>query len=199
MNLNAIIEEAGALLNLGIDSSSLSAYYIKFRKFANDAVRIISKRFKQNRREVANLDEENCFELEDLNRTVLKIEKIEYVDDDGVAYPLRWEQVNGRGTGVIRVYFPKSIEEPPSSVYVIYTFEPMKMEQGDDIPEVPEFSHYLIPYYIAAQHRFSQDGDVAGMGAYQMQMFNSGLNDLEREQVGEYRTYKLKGYNFRLI
>ena len=197
MNLNAILEEAGALLNMDVDVASSSIYFVKFRKFANDAVRIISKRFKENRSEVVDLDEENCFDLGYLNRTPLKIEKIMLVDSEK---PLYWEQVNGRGTGIIRVYFPKELEEtPPTQVAVRYSYEPRRLETGEDIPEVPEFSHYLIPYFIAAQHRFSQDGDVAGMGNYQMQMFNQGLQDLEREQYGERRSYNLKGYNYHLI
>ena len=40
---------------------------------------------------------------------------------------------------------------------------------------------------------------MAGMGSYQMQMFNQGLQDLEREQYGERRSYNLKGYNYHLI
>lgn len=196
MNLNAILEDTGAILNLGIDVASSSIYFTKFRLFANDAVRIISKRFKQNRKEVVDLDEENCFELSALNRTVLKIELIKTNDD---RFPLHWEQVDGRGTGVVRVYFPKHLDPVPKQVSVVYTFEPRKMVTGSDEPEIPEFAHYLIPFYIAAQHRFSQDGDVAGMGNYQMQFFNQGLQELEREQYGERRTYKLKGYNDRLI
>ena len=195
MNLNAILEDACALLNLGVDSASSDLYFNKFRLFANDATRTISKRFKQNRREVVKLDDEYCFDVRDLNRHCLKIQQIKTKDDEHWLY---WEQTDGRGTGIIRVYFPPNVE-PADEVAVVYSFEPMKMEQGDDEPEIPAFSHYLIPYYIAAQHRFSQDGDVAGMGAYQMQMFNSGLNDLEREQYGEHRSYRLKGYDARLI
>lgn len=196
MNLNAILEEAGALLNLGIDVASSQVYFVRFRKYANDAVRLIAKRFKENRRDVVDLDEENCFDLGYLNRTPLKIEKIMLVDKE---FPLYWEQVDGRGTGIIRVYFPKDLDPIPKQVAVRYTYEPRRLETGEDIPEVPEFSHYLIPYFIAGMHEGHTTSRGRLIANYQMQFFNEQLAQLEREQYGERRTYQLKGYNDRLI
>lgn len=196
MNLNAILEEAGAMLNLGIDVASSQVYFVRFRKYANDAVRLIAKRFKENRREVVDLDEENCFDLGYLNRTPLKIEKIMLVDKE---FPLYWEQVDGRGTGIIRVYFPKDLDPMPTQVAVRYTYEPRRLETGEDVPEVPEFSHYLIPYFIAGMHEGHTTSRGRLIANYQMQFFNEQLAQLEREQYGERRTYKLKGYNDRLI
>ena len=81
MNLNAILEEAGALLNMDVDVASSSIYFVKFRKFANDAVRIISKRFKENRKEVVDLDEENCL-YKNLNKDLeLKAEYYGLIED----------------------------------------------------------------------------------------------------------------------
>lgn len=193
MNLNEIIQDTLSILRLGTESSSNDTYRREFTRYANDAIAIISRRFKQTRTDKVDLDDEYIFRLTDLDRACFRVERVTSVDGH-VFIP--WEQTD-RGTGEIRCFLAPF--ENIRTVKVTYLYKPARLVNLEDVPELPEFAHDLIPHYVAAQHRFSQDGDVAGMGNYQQQTFERMLNDLALEYYGDPKAYKLKGFNENLL
>jgi len=193
MNLNEIIQDTLSILRLGTESSSNDVYRREFTRSANEAIAIISRRFKQTRTDTVSLDDEYVFRLIDLDRVCYRVERV--TSEDGHVF-IPWEQTD-RGTGEIRCLV--GTFEGIHTVKVTYLFRPARLVNLEDVPELPEFAHDLIPVYVAAQHRFSQDGDVAGMGNYQQQTFERMLNDLALEYYGDPKAYKLKGFNEHLL
>lgn len=192
MNLNEIISDALAILDYGTESTSVDRYRREFTRFANDAVLLISRRFKQSRTEKMSLDEEFCFSLNDLDRACFKIDCIRTLG--GIDVP--WEQPD-RGSGDVRCFFPLGGET--NTVKVSYQFRPAKLVNLEDVPELPEFAHDLIPHYVAAHHFFGQNGKTSKSVNTEEQTFERMLNDLALEYYGEPRAYKLHGYNERLL
>ena len=94
MNLNEIISDALAILGLGTESTSIRVYMREFTRFANDAVLLISRRFRQSRTEKMSLDDEHCFRLADLDRACFKIDRVRKLTGKDVY----WEQPD-RGSG----------------------------------------------------------------------------------------------------
>lgn len=192
MNLNEIISDATAILGLGTDSNSGSVYRREFTRFANDAIILISRRFRQSRTEKVTLDGEHCFRLADLDRPCLKINRIRTLSGKDVY----WEQPD-MGSGDVWCFLPKG--EEVEQVSVSYQFRPAKLVNLEDVPELPEFAHDLIPHYVAAQHFFGQNGKTSKSVNTEEMTFERMLNDLALEHYGEPRAYKLKGYNERLV
>lgn len=188
MNLNEIISDTLAILGLGTESTSINAYMREFTRFANDAVLLISRRFKQTRTDKVSLDGEHRFRLTDLDRPCFKINSIRKLTGE----PVRWGQ-SGRGSGDVHCSFPYG--EAVDIVNVSYQFRPAKLVNLEDVPELPEIAHDLIPHYVAAWHLSGEDGRTN----MEMQIFERMLNDLPLEYYGEPRAYKLYGYNERLL
>lgn len=191
MNLNEIIQDTLAILRLGTEASATESYRREFTRYANDAIAIISQRFKQTRIDVVPVDDDSCFVLAGLERPCTRIEK---VVSRGVQIP--WEQT-ATGSGEIRCLFQG--REKPDSVKVYYQYRPARLVNLDDVPELPEHLHDMIADYVAAQHRYSQDGTVSAAGNFQMQTFERKLAGLSREHLGEPSAYVLQGYNERLL
>ena len=197
MNLHEIIADACAILHLGTEASMMQPYAQEFRKFANDAVIEISRKARQVRTDVVELDKNFEFPVSDLDRVALKIVSIQ----DEAGRPLRWEQT-AIGTGVIRVFLPVSVvvvDDPAFKVRVMYQFRPARMVNPEDEPELPEYAHDAIPWFVAAQHQFSQGGDNAGMGNYAMNQFQTMLQNMPFPYLGEERSKHLHNYNRGLI
>ena len=191
MNLSEIIQDTLAILRLGTEASATETYRREFTRYANDAITIISQKFKQTRIETVPVDDDSCFVLADLDRPCTKIEK---VVSHGVSLP--WEQTT-TGSGEIRCLLPSG--EKVGVVKVYYQYRPARLVNLDDVPELPEHLHDMIADYVAAQHRYSQDGTVSAAGNYQMQTFERKLAGLSREYLGEPSSYVLQGYNERLL
>ena len=192
MNLFGIMMDAAAELRLGVDTATITHYRPEFRMYANDAIFVISDKFRQTRKEPVTLDSDCVFKTTDLDRGCLRIEKV----TDSRGNTIQWEQVQRGGTEIRCV---SALVAPGDSVDVTYRFMPARLVNDGDVPELPEFAHCLIPHYVAAQHRFSQDGDVAGMGAYQMQVFNQMLAKIAPDHLGDERAYQLHHYNEGLL
>lgn len=192
MNLSEIISDATAILGLGTESTSGSVYMREFTRFANDAILLISRRFKQFRTEKMSLDEEHCFRLAELDRPCFKIDRIRTLDGKDIM----WEQPD-MGSGDVWCLLPEG--EETDTVRVSYQFRPAKLVNLEDVPELPEFAHDLIPHYVAAQHFFGQNGKTSKSVNTEEMTFERMLNDLALEHYGEPKAYKLKGYNERLL
>lgn len=192
MNLSEIISDTIAILGLGTESTSGSVYQREFTRFANDAIFLISRRFKQSRTEKMSLDEEKCFRLTDLDRVCYRVDRIRTIDGKDVM----WEQ-DDFGSGDVHCLFRAGDER--SIVKVTYQFRPAKLVNLEDVPELPEFAHDLIPHYVAAQHFFGQNGKSSKSVNTEEMTFERMLNDLALEHYGEPRAYKLHGYNERLL
>ncbi len=192
MNLNEIISDATAILGLGTDSNSGSVYLREFTRFANDAIFLISRRFRQARTEKVPIDAEHCFRLSDLDRVCFKIRR---VWADG-GKDVMWDQPDG-ASGDVWCFFPEGTA--PERVNVTYEFRPAKLVNLDDVPELPEFAHDLIPHYIAAQHFFGQNGKTSKSVNTEEMTFERMLNELALDHYGEPKAYKLNGYNERLL
>ena len=188
MNLNEIISDAVAILGLGTESTSGSVYRREFTRFANDAVFLISRRFRQARTEEVRLDEERCFRLADLDRPCYRIDRIRTAFGKDVA----WEQPD-LGSGYVHCLYETDV------VRVTYQFRPAKLVNLEDVPELPELAHDLIPHYIAAQHFFGQNGKASRSINTEEQTFERMLNDLCLEHYGDPSFYVLHGYNERLL
>lgn len=192
MNLHEIIAASLTVLRLGTEASSVDTYRREFTDYANDAVNRISRKFRQTRTETVELSEDSTFITADLSRPCYKICWVR--NEQGHMLP--WEQI-GIGTGEFRVIPPFKI--PASEkVVVTYEFRPARLVNGEDVPEVPEFSHDIIKWYVCGQHRMSAEGSV-NSGNYYLQLFERELNELPNPSYGEPRAYKLKGYSERLI
>ena len=197
MNLHEIVAETLDILHLGSEASMVEPYTGEFRKFANDAIIEITRKFRQTRTEVVELDNNFEFPLTDLDRICLRV--VDVLDMYG--RPLRWHQT-GIGTGVVQVYLPIAVREtsdPYEKVRVVYQFRPARLVNPEDEPELPEFAHDCIPYFIAAQHSFSQGGDNAGMGNYYMNQFQNMLQNMPFPYYGDRAANKLHNYDKGLI
>ena len=196
MNLHEITADACAILHLGTEASMMSPYMEEFRKFANDAVIEISRKQRQVRTDIVELNKDLEFPLTDLDRMCLKVVSIQ----DMKGRDLMWRQT-AIGTGVIHVFLPLAVIEGDTveKVRVMYQFRPARMVNPEDIPELPEFAHDAIPYFVAAQHNFSQGGDNAGMGNYYMNQFQSMLQNMPFPYYGERASKELHNYNRGLI
>lgn len=188
MNLNEILSDTIAILGLGTESTSGNVYMREFTRYANDAIQLISRRFRQSRTETLPLDDEHCFKLIDLDRVCYRIDRIRTLD----GHDVMWEQPD-RGSGDVFCFLP--YREEKERVQVTYQFRPAKLVNLEDEPELPEYARDLIPHYIAAQHLSGKDG----MTNKEMQTFERMLNDLVLEYYGERRAYKLRGYNEGLL
>ena len=197
MNLHEIVADTLALLHLGTEASTTSAYTPEFRKFANDAIIEISRRFRQTRTEIVELDNNFEFPLTDLDRMCLLVVSVQ----DMHGRPLQWKQT-AIGTGVIHVYLPiavRTTDDPKEKVRVLYQFRPARLVNPEDIPELPDFCHDCIPYFIAAQHHLSQGGDNTGMGSFFLSEFQRMLNDLPYPYYGDEASKRIHNYNKGLI
>lgn len=197
MNLHEIIAEALDILHLGSGASFVEPYTGEFRKYANDAVIEISRKFRQTRTETVTLDNNFEFSIADLSHMCLMV--VEVLDAYG--RPVRWHQTHV-GSGVVHVYLPIAVREttdPNETVHVVYQFRPARLVNPEDVPELPEFAHDCIPYFIAAQHHFSQGGDNAGMGNYFMNQFQNMLQNMPFPYYGDKRAKKLHNYNEGLL
>ena len=196
MNLHELCAEALGLLHLGSEASTVSFYFNEFRKFANDAVINISRKFRQTRTERVKLSDELTYQLGDLERICMRVINIR--DEHG--NPLHWMQT-GMGTGEVKVFLPIPVYVEGEEYYVKieYEFRPARMVAPEDIPELPEFCCDCIPYYIAAQHNFTQGGDNVGMGNFFMSAFQTMLQDLPFNSYGEVSARRLHNNNDKLI
>jgi len=198
MNLHEIISEACAILHLGTEASMMSPYAEEFKKFANDAVIEISRKQRQVRTDIVELDNHLEFPLTDLDRMCMKVVSIQ----DMFGRELAWRQT-AIGTGVIHVYLPIAVIEGDTvkEVRVMYQFRPARMVNPEDVPELPEFAHDAIPYFIAAQHCYSQRGgkNNAGAGEYYEREFQSMLQNMPFPYYGERASKELHNYNKGLI
>ena len=197
MNLHEIISQALLILGLGSQAHVLDAYADEFKMYANEAVKQISRKFRQTRTDIVQLSENQEFDVSALSHVCAKVCVIQ--DENGI--PLHWMQ-SSYGSGLIHVSIPVYVieaDDEPASVRVTYEFYPKKLELDADIPELPEFAHDPIPYYIAAQHKFRQDGSASAQGQYQLAEFNRMVADLPVPSYGERASYKLHNWNRGLI
>ena len=134
------------------------------------------------------MDEERCFRLADLDRPCYRIDRIRTASGKDVA----WEQPD-LGSGYVHCLYETDV------VRVTYQFRPAKLVNLEDVPELPELAHDLIPHYIAAQHFFGQNGKASRSINTEEQTFERMLNDLCLEHYGDPSFYVLHGYNERLL
>lgn len=182
MTLNEIIAAALGRLGRGNDEQTIDHYRSTFTDYANRAVKKISLKFKQTRKETIVLDEEYMFSVGDLSRQCYKILAVraagKHVDF--------FQDPPGSGDFVCRTKEPE--------VDVTYRFVPNKLSAPSDVPELPEYMHDIIVHYIVACERCGGDPETQGTSSADFQLFNQELSELLRETRGEPRSYKLMNY-----
>lgn len=183
MTLNDIISAALLMLERGTDAQTIENYRDQFTKYANDAVYEISLRFKQQKKETVPLIERS-FSVSDLSRDCLRVTEV-LVNGKKVDY---WQDPHGSGT------FKVAANDEAEEAVVAYRYVPKEMTSPTDVPELPDYQHRLIPYYVVACQRCGGDPSTQDTASAHFALFNNKVSQLQRETRAEPRSYKLIHY-----
>lgn len=182
MTLNEIIASSLGRLNRGTDEQTIDFYRFTFTDYANRAIKKLAYRFKQCRKETVELDNSHAFDVKSLQRGCYKIMDVRAA---GKSVDF-WQEPMGSG------FFMCDTKE--TAVDVVYQFVPPRISASADRPELPEHMHDLIPLYVVACERCGGDPETQGTASADFQLFNDGIQELQRETRGEPRSYKLLNY-----
>jgi len=197
MTLNEIMASALQRLGRGNDPQTIEAYRDVFADYANEAVRQIAERFIAQLAEEVTLqtaDEDSRYpglryvKMSDLTHKCRRIERIEV---GGV--PRMYIQVP-QGSAEFFVYLKSKELDAYDKAVVYYRPIPATLENTVDVPEVPEYTHYLIVHWIVAMERAGGDPNMQGTSGIDFQLFNQGLNSITNAHYGEPRGNRLLGY-----
>lgn len=183
MNLGEIISSALDILSRSHDANTIEEFRAQFTYSANNAMMQIARRFKQSRKETVALTNKT-FSTSQLARQCIRIDNV--YDSDGV---ISFNQdIPGSGSFVC--------DTTDSEVKVVYEFFPNDMLYLSDIPDVPAYTHNIIPLYIVACHRAGAgDGDTQVSASVYFSLFNARLRDLiHNSHRSEPNSYKLLNY-----
>lgn len=183
MTLNEIIVSALRRLDRGTDRQTIGAYRSVFTNYANTAIKQIARQYKQCKKETVALDSDNQFNVTSLSRGCFMIHSV-LVDGKPVDF---YQEPAGSGLFTVKT--------DANSATVVYQFVPAGLSATTDIPELPPYMHDIIPYYIVACERAGGDPETQGTASVDFQLFNSQLQSILRETMGEPRSYKLMNYD----
>ena len=182
MTLEQIIVDALRRLERGTDTQTLKAYRRVFTTYANAAIKRIADVFEQCRKETVDLDDEKMFAVSALSHGCWQIISIRDSKRDC------YFQQDPPGSGLVRVH---TLDH---SVTVTYRFVPRELSATSDVPELPEFAHDLIHYYIVACARAGGDPDTQNTASVDFQLFESKLSRLAKSTLGEPESYRLRNW-----
>ena len=192
MTLNEIMASALQRLGRGNDPQTIEAYRDVFADYANEAVRQIAERFIAQRAEEVDLqtDDEGkrYVRLSDLSHGCRRVEGIVVGDK-----PRPYIQVP-QGTAEFYVYLRDKELGSYDKATVYYRPIPATLENTVDVPEVPEYTHYLIVHWIVAMERAGGDPNMQGTSGIDFQLFNQGLMSITNAHYGEPRGNRLLHY-----
>ena len=181
MTLNEIIVASLLRLNRGTDTQTIRTYRDVFTDSANKAIRKIALRYKQSRKETIVLSD-GSFNVRALSRNCIRIDEVR---SSGKAIDF-WQDPPGSG-----IVFCNT---ESNSVDVVYRYLPERLSSTTDTPDLPEYAHDLIVHYVVACERCGGDPGTQGTASADFQMFQTGLAELGRSNMGEPRSYKLLNY-----
>jgi hypothetical protein len=185
MTLNEIITKSLAIMERSTDSESLSMYRAQMTVYANDAVRKIAERYKGAKTETLTLTN-GTFDISALTRQPTKI--ISVISGDKPV----WFYQKTEGTGVFTC---EGLPNGAATVDVTYRFVPKMLIGNNDVPELPLYTHDIIPYYVVACERASAgDGDTQAAASVYFQLWNAGLANVKSAHMGEPGSYALINY-----
>lgn len=176
MTLNDIIYSALRQLERGTDAQTVDKYRDVFTDYANTALFEISEKIKPSYLAEVILDERGQLDLSTLPRTCIYIESI--TSESGSS--MTWTEVF---TGTIEVANGAGM-----TVKVLYRYIPADLTSPTDEPQLPEYMHKVIPYYIVACHK--QDTNTETQVDY-FYMFNRQLMRLMNMHVKDPAQNKL--------
>lgn len=186
MTLLDIIKAVLVDLDRGIEASTISTYTDKFTAYANEACHEIANRFKVCREEEVTLDSTGSFDVSSLTRGCSRVTRVR---DASKIYDY-FQPVHG--AGVVTVHGA----DPGASVLVEYRFVPMPMSKTTDTPDLPAYQHSLIPLYVRAREQCGQDPKTQGTSSAFFSLFNSKVDDLEREARAMPDSFRLDHFHF---
>lgn len=181
MTLNDIIYAALKQLERGTDAQTVDKFRGAFTDYANTGIRRIAQRFKVTYIENVTLDDNRRFDVSSLSRPC---QYIESVKKDGIA--AAWDEV---ATGIVEV---TSGAEAGDSVSVLYRYTPVALSSATDVPQLPAYTHYLIPYFVVACQRCGSDSDTQATAGAHFDLFNQELANLRSMHLGSAESYQLK-------
>ena len=176
MTLNEIIARSLGKLDRGTDAQTMDTYRDKFTAFANIAVQKIADHYQPQRTEKVELDG-HSFNLGMLSHGC---QRIVSVAQGGK--PVSFDMSD---TGVFAV-------NATGAVDVSYIFYPKELSSTTDVPEIPTFSHWLIPEYVVARERAGGDASTQNTAAVYYQEFNTGIVALPRSSHGDPKSYRFR-------
>lgn len=176
MTLNDIIYSALRQLERGTDAQTVDKYRDVFTDYANTALFEIAEHLKPSYLAEVILDESGRYDLSNLPRTCYYIESI--TDTNGSN--MTWAEVY---TGTIEV-----TNGANKTVRILYRYIPADLSSSTDEPQLPEYMHKAIPYYIVACHK--QDTNTETQIDY-FYMFNRQLAKIRNLHVKDPAKNKL--------
>lgn len=171
MTLNDIIYSALRQLERGTDTQTVDKYRNVFTDYANAAIADVAERIKPTYIEEVTLDAKGRFELNKLSRPCIYINSI--TNPSGGA--MSWSEIC---TGVVQVANGKDM-----TVEILYRYLPVNLSSTSDVPQLPEFTHIAIPFYVVACHK--RDKNDTPQASYYFDMFNRQLARVHNDHYGD--------------
>lgn len=185
MTLLDIISRTLSLMELGTDAHTIENYREQFTHYANEAVMEILRRIKQERCDTVELSEDLTFGIDQLERECSRVVRVE-ADGKQLRF---WQKPHGSG-----VFYVSPVPDGVTTVDVYYRYIPKEMVNTYDVPEIPNYMHHIIPYYVQAMERCGGDPNTQATSNAHFQIFNQKLYAFEREARGEPSSFSLLNY-----
>ena len=177
MTLNDIIYSALRMLERGNDTQTVDKYRKVFTDYANTAIGDIAYRIKPTFIEEVTLDEKGRLDLNSLTRNCIRIESIKNSSGSEMA----WSEI---ATGIIQVTNGEG-----ATVEMRYRYRPVRLSSTTDVPQLPAFTHDIIPYFVVACH--NRDKNDTPESTYYFDMFNRELAQIHNDHYGDSAKNKL--------
>ena len=183
MTLNDIILGALAQLDRGQDEETVSIWWNKLARFANDGIADLAMQIKPRRKENVTLSG-GLAGTAQFNTALLarRCVKVLAIRENGLELAFS----RAKETGFVRI--PDA--SPGAGVELEYRFLPDEISEAADVPELPELCHALIITYTVARERASGDVNLQRGGNIYFQMYENGKKGLKRH-LGENGVYSI--------
>lgn len=129
-------------LERGTDAQTVDKYRDVFTDYANAALFEIAKRLRPSYISKVTLDKNGRLDINTLPRACMYIETI---SDAETGSEMAWSEIY---TGTVEV-----TNGADKEVNVFYRYIPIDLTSPTDEPQLPEYMHKIIPYYIVACHK----------------------------------------------
>ena len=177
MTLNDIIYSALRMLERGNDTQTVDKYRKVFTDYANTAISDIAERIKPTFIEEVTLDEKGRLDLSSTSRSCIRIESIK----NSAGSEMAWSEI---ATGIIQVTNGEG-----ATVEMRYRYRPVRLSSTTDVPQLPAFTHDIIPYFVVACH--NRDKNDTLESTYYFDMFDRELAQIHNDHYGDSAKNKL--------